>query len=42
MRITGVCNIEPPPRRNFHDDVEVLCHRSEAELLNARHAAEAV
>ncbi|MEO7580801.1 MAG: ABC transporter ATP-binding protein [Massilia sp.] len=32
LRIDGVCNSAPPPRRTLDNGGSILCHRSEAEL----------
>jgi len=36
LRIDGVCNVAPPPRVRLSDGGEVLCHRSEAELVGRK------
>lgn len=33
LRVAGVCDSTPPPRRQMAGGVEVLCHRSEADLI---------
>jgi peptide/nickel transport system ATP-binding protein len=33
LRVAGVCDSTPPPRRQMAGGVEVLCHRSEADLV---------
>ncbi len=33
MHIGGVCDREPPPLRHLSKGAEILCHRTEAELL---------
>ncbi|HSI57319.1 MAG TPA: ABC transporter ATP-binding protein [Ideonella sp.] len=35
QRIAGVCDVTAPPRRQLPDGVDILCHRSEAELALA-------
>ena len=32
LRVDGVCNSAPPPRRTLDNGGSILCHRSEAEL----------
>ena len=32
LRVAGVCDATPPPRRRLDSGTEVLCHRTEGEL----------
>jgi peptide/nickel transport system ATP-binding protein len=32
LRVDGVCNSQPPPRRTLDNGASVLCHRTEADL----------
>jgi peptide/nickel transport system ATP-binding protein len=32
LRVDGVCNSQPPPRRTLDNGGSILCHRAEAEL----------
>jgi peptide/nickel transport system ATP-binding protein len=32
LRVDGVCNTQPPPRRTLDNGGSILCHRSEADL----------
>jgi peptide/nickel transport system ATP-binding protein len=32
LKVAGVCDVTPPPRRRLASGTEVLCHRTEAEL----------
>jgi oligopeptide/dipeptide ABC transporter ATP-binding protein len=33
VKVPGVCDAVPPPRRQFGNRAEILCHRTEAELI---------
>ena len=33
LRVSGACDTTAPPRRRLRGDVEILCHRSEADLI---------
>jgi peptide/nickel transport system ATP-binding protein len=38
MRVDGLCNTAPPPRRLLASDQEILCHRGAEELRHAQSA----
>jgi len=38
VHIDGVCNVQPPPARELAKGAEILCHRTEDELLTAQTA----
>ncbi|HSV81302.1 MAG TPA: ABC transporter ATP-binding protein [Ramlibacter sp.] len=39
LRVAGVCDSKPPPRRELEGGVEVLCHRTVGELLSLQKTA---
>ena len=38
LRVAGACDTTAPPRRQLQGGVEILCHRSEAELITLQPA----
>ena len=38
QKLAGTCDRLPPPRRQLAQGVEILCHRSSAELIAAQQA----
>ena len=40
VRRDGVCDVQPPPARRLGKGAEILCHRTEDELLDAQTSVE--
>jgi peptide/nickel transport system ATP-binding protein len=42
LRVPGLCDVTPPPRKALSKGSEILCHHEEAELLRAQLIAEPI
>jgi peptide/nickel transport system ATP-binding protein len=41
VHLEGICDVQPPPARALGKGAEILCHRTEDELLTAQTSIEA-